>query len=60
VARPPKREGKGSSVAGSSVQRQPNMRMKLSARGRRLEAEGQVVAFLLIAPAAGCSLCAIR
>jgi hypothetical protein len=56
VARPPEREGKGSSVAGSSVQRQPNMRMKLTARGGRLKRKRA----FLSAAATGCSLCAIR
>jgi hypothetical protein len=53
---PPKREGKASSVAGSSVQRQPNMRMKLTARGGRLKRKRA----FLSAAATGCSLCAIR
>jgi hypothetical protein len=39
---------------------QPNMRLKLSARGRRQKRKAQTGLFSLVAPAAGCSLCAIR
>jgi len=38
----------------------PNMRLKLAARGRRQKRKAQNGAFSLIAPAAGCSLSAIR
>jgi len=47
---------KGKLCGGSSVQRQPNMRMKLSARGGRLKRKRA----FLSAAATGCSLCAIR
>jgi hypothetical protein len=43
-------------VAGSSVQRQPNMRMKLTARGGRLKRKRAS----LSAAATGCSLSTIR
>ena len=38
----------------------PNQRMKLPARGRRFGRYAQWRLSILIAPAAGCSLCAIR
>jgi len=47
-------QGKHSMVRG--LPRQPNMRMKLTARGGRLKRNGS----FLPAAATGCSLCAIR
>ena len=46
------RAGSEAGVEGPALS---NMRLQLTACGRAREAEGQGVAFLLIAPAAGCS-----